>query len=114
MMCFDHVYATNEEDGLFECFSETENHEPFFIRVDWWQRAEWKRKNNVDTYEIAMNIAEHELYMWNGGFEELEGEEREDKYLYYHDGCYGEVVQNALEEAGIEYDIFYKEKRKDA
>lgn len=109
-MSFTHVYATNEEDGLFECYNETDNHEPFFIRVGWFQRDEWKRNNNVDTYELAMNIAEHELYMWNGGFEECEDK---NEYLYYHDGCYGEVVCNALDEAGIAYEVFYKEERKD-
>lgn len=103
------VREVEADDGLFECFSIVDNHPPFFVRVDMFYH-----KYDYTLFERAMEIAEHELDMWEGGFEELEGEERENKYLYYHDGCYGEVVRNALDEVGIEYDIFYKEERKDA
>ena len=107
MMGFYHVYATNEKDGLFECcFDWEENYPPFFVRVDYPNRGE-----DSSTYFRAMQIADRELDMWNIGYEKLEDK---DEYDYYRCACYSEVVMNALEKAGIEYEIYFKYEREGA
>lgn len=96
------VREVQADDGLFECFSIVDNHPPFFVRVDMFYH-----KYDYTLFERAMEIAEHELDMWEGGFEELEDE---FEYLYYHDGCYGELVENALDKEGIKYEIYFRAK----
>ena len=83
------VREVQPEDGLFECFSIVDNHEPFFIRVDMFYH-----KYDYTRFDKAMEIAEHELEMWEGGFEELEDDDEYNRYYY---SGYGEVVCDALD-----------------
>ena len=107
MKYYEHVYATNEDDGLFECcYDWDENYPPFFVRVD---AADIDKDKTV--YYRAMEIAENELEMWNVGYEKLEDK---DEYDYYRCSCYVEVVMNGLEKAGVNYEIYLKHERKDA
>lgn len=94
----------DSNNGLFECFNANDNHDPFFVVVDMDYH-----KHDITVFERSVEIAEHELDMWNGGFEELEDKDEYDRYYY---SGYGQVVEEALDKEGIIYDIFYKEERE--
>lgn len=59
---------------------------------------------NPDQMEKAMEIAEREATMWGGGFDEYE--EDSEEYGYYYNAGYMEVVEDALNKAGIEADYY--------
>lgn len=100
---FWHVWLIDENDGLFECYDCNDSFDPFFVRI------KYNYKDSVrDVFERACQIAEHQLKLWMGGYRD------EPEKLYYEDMAVGDVVMNALDEAGIEYEIYFKYERKDA
>lgn len=68
---------------------------------------------NPDQMDKAMEIAEREASRWGGGFSE-EFEEDSDEYSYYHNAGYLEVVEDALNKAGIEADFYTLYEREDS
>ena len=82
-----HVFLASEELNLLECSSDAADYD-YYIQL-----------KNADDIPKAMEIAETELTLWGGGYDELT-----DPYLYdyYYYSGYVEVVLNAFEKAGIE------------
>lgn len=103
---FWHIWVVDESDGLFECYDCNDSFDPFFVRVNYNYKESVK-----DVMERACVIAEHELELWMGGYNDLENEGQKQ---YYESMSVGEVVMNALDFVEIDYDIYFKHERKDA
>ena len=82
-----HVFLASEELNLLECWSDAADYD-YYIQL-----------KNADDIPMAMEIAETELTLWGGGYDELTDP---DLYDYYYYSGYVEVVLNAFEKEGIE------------
>ena len=92
-MVYYHAFKINET--MFWVCSEAADYE-YIVKLE-----------KAEQLETAMEIAEREATLWGGGYEE-EFAEDSDKYNYYHNAGYVEVVENALRETGIDMDYFSK------
>jgi len=86
----DGQHTTQISDDMFYVSSIEADYE-YIVRVE-----------NVNDLKKAMEIAETEAMKW-GAVSELEGTE---DYDYYYNSGYVEVVENALDKAGIEATYF--------
>lgn len=83
----DHVFLASKELNLLECCSDAADYD-YYIQL-----------KNADDIPTAMEIAETELALWGGGYDELADS---NLYDYYYYSGYVEIVLNAFEKAGIE------------
>ena len=83
----DYVFLASEELNLLECCSDAADYD-YYIQL-----------KNADDIPTAMEIAETELALWGGGYDELADS---NLYDYYYYSGYVEIVLNAFEKAGIE------------
>lgn len=95
-----HVFDISKDIGIFECYSDMADYD-FVVMLE------------TGDYEAAKNIANLELCRWGATssyLEELWDSEKEynDKVDYYYYAGYAEVVANALNKAGYDFEIFVK------